>query len=111
MNSKDDMMVKQHASGCIHILDFLYNIQDTMHQGKGKASFIYIQSSYRYIFTDIKLTVTNMIKIRSLTCSPLLVCRGVSYATTYEQRRASKRFNFNKIDNYDVRFIEIQKCS
>jgi hypothetical protein len=85
MNSKDDMMVKQHASGCIHILDFLYNIQDTMHQGKRKASFIYIFNRLIDIFfTDIKLTITNMIKIRSLTCSPLLVCRGVFYATTYE---------------------------
>jgi hypothetical protein len=65
MNSKDDMMVKQHASGCIHILDFLYNIQDTMHQGKRKASFIYIFNRLIDIFfTDIKLTITNMIKIR-----------------------------------------------
>jgi len=49
----------------------------------------------------------NMIKLQSLTWSLILISRCVFHAKTYQQRGARKIFNFNQIDNYNVRFIEI----
>lgn len=76
---------------------------------KGREKhLLYIFNRLTYIFLQMpNWQSRNMIKLRYLTRSLVLISRCVFHATTYQQRGARKRYDFNQIDNYDVRFIEI----